>query len=78
MNDGDSKSIQQIKGKGKQNDAVQRHGANVSTILQSLWVRCRSIFPNATNGKFMESELCFVLYSGIFLWFLYLLYKTID
>jgi hypothetical protein len=49
---------------------------NVGTILQSIWFRCNSIFPNITNGKFMESELRFVLYCGVVFWSLYLVYKT--
>jgi len=50
---------------------------NVSTILQSFWVRCRSIFPNITDRKFMESELRLVLYCGGFLWIVYLLSQII-
>ena len=57
---------------------IQRHSLNVSTILQSLWIRCRTIFPNITDGKFMESELRYVLYCGIIFWGLYLLYETIK
>ena len=50
---------------------------DVGTILQSFWVRCRTIFPNITDRKFMESELRFVLYCGTFLWFIYLLSKIV-
>ena len=50
---------------------------NVSLILQSIWIRCRSIFPNITDRKFMESELRFVLYCGSIFWFVYLLSKVI-
>jgi hypothetical protein len=50
---------------------------DVGTILQSFWVRCRTIFPNITDRKFMESELRFVLYCGAFLWFIYLFSKII-
>ena len=49
---------------------------DVSTFLQSFWVRCRAVFPNITDRKFMESELRFVLYCGGFLWIIYLLSKT--
>ncbi len=76
MDDGDSKSFKQIKRKTKQIDAIERHGINDSSILQSIWVRCRTIFPNITDGKFMESELRFVLYSGIVFWTLYMVYET--
>jgi hypothetical protein len=50
---------------------------NVSLILQSIWIRCRSIFPDITDRKFMESELRFVLYCGGIFWFVYLLSKVI-
>ena len=50
---------------------------NARTVLQSFWVRCRSIFPNITDRKFMESELRLVLYCGAFLWIIYLLSQII-
>ena len=50
---------------------------NVGIVFQSIWVRCRSIFPDITDRKFMESELRFVLYCGTFLWIIYLLSKII-
>jgi hypothetical protein len=50
---------------------------NVGIVFQSIWVRCRSIFPDITDRKFMESELRFVLYCGTFLWVIYLLSKII-
>ena len=50
---------------------------NARTIFQSFWIRCRSIFPDITDRKFMESELRFVLYCGTFLWIIYLLSKII-
>ena len=49
---------------------------NVGIVFQSIWVRCRSIFPNITDRKFMESELRFVLYSGFVLWTIYLAYEA--
>jgi hypothetical protein len=76
MDDGDSKNNKQAEKQGKQNNAIQRYGIDAGTILQSIWVRCRTIFPNATDGKFMESELRFVLYSGVVFWGLYLAYET--
>ena len=50
---------------------------NVGFVLQSIWIRCRSVFPNITDRKFMESELRFVLYCGGIFWALYLLSKII-
>jgi hypothetical protein len=50
---------------------------NVGIIFQSIWVRCRSVFPNITDRKFMESELRFVLYCGTFFWVIYLLSQVI-
>jgi len=76
MDEGDSKNNQQAEKQRKQIDVVQRYGINAGTILQSLWIRCRTIFPNATDRKFMESELRFVLYSGVILWGLYMAYET--
>jgi len=48
-----------------------------SSILQSFWIRCRAVFPNITDRKFMESELRLVLYCGTILWVIYLLSKII-
>jgi hypothetical protein len=78
MDEGDSKNNQQAEKQGKQNNVIQRHGIDAGTILQSIWVRCRTIFPNITDRKFMESELRFVLYSGVILWGLYLAYATLK
>ena len=75
MDDGDSKNNQQAEKQSKQNNAIQRYGINAGSILQSFWVRCRTIFPTATDGKFMESELRFVLYSGILFWGIHLLHQ---
>ena len=50
---------------------------NARSIFQSFWVRCRSIFPNITDRKFMECELRLVLYCGIVFWIIYLLSKIV-
>jgi hypothetical protein len=50
---------------------------NVGIIFQSFWIRCRSVFPDITDRKFMESELRFVLYCGIIFWTLYLLSQIV-
>ncbi len=50
---------------------------NASSVLQSFWIRCRTIFPNTLDRKFMESELRFVLYCGSVLWIVYILSKVI-
>jgi hypothetical protein len=76
MDDGDSKNNQQAEKQTKQNNAIQRYGIDAGTILQSVWVRCRTIFPNITDRKFMESELRFVLYRGVIFWTLYMVYET--
>jgi hypothetical protein len=78
MDDGDSKNNKQAEKQRKQTDAIQRRSIDDGTVLQSIWVRCRSIFPTATDRKFMESELRFVLYSGVILWTLYLVYETLK
>jgi hypothetical protein len=78
MDEGDSKNNKQAEKQRKQNNAVQRYGIDAGFILQSVWVRCRTIFPNITDRKFMESELRFVLYSGVIFWTLYLVYETLK
>jgi hypothetical protein len=78
MDEGDSKNNKQAEKQGKQNNVIQRYGVNAGTILQSIWVRCRTIFPNITDREFMESELRFVLYSGVILWGLYMAYEAIK
>jgi hypothetical protein len=78
MDDGDSKNNQQIKRQANKDSAVQRHGVNAGSFLQSVWVRCRTIFPTATDRKFMESELRFVLYSGLIFWTVYLVYQILK
>jgi hypothetical protein len=70
---------------GKQNENVEKYVSgqslpnifNVGIVFQSIWVRCRSIFPNITDRKFMESELRFVLYCGVIFWIIYLLSQVI-
>jgi len=51
---------------------------NARLILQSFWIRCRAVFPNITDRKFMEGELRFVLYSGFILWTVYLAYEILK
>ncbi len=50
---------------------------NARFVLQSIWIRCRSVFPNITDRRFMESELRFVLYCGIIFWVIYLFSKIV-
>ncbi len=76
MDEGDSKDNKQIKEQKYESTDVQRYGIDAGTILQSVWVRCRTVFPAATDGKFMESELRFVLYSGFIFWAVYLAYEA--
>ena len=78
MDEGDSKNNKKAEKQGKQNNVIQRYGIDAGTILQSVWIRCRTIFPNITDRKFMESELRFVLYSGVIFWTLYLVYETLK
>ena len=78
MEDGDKQIEKYLNGKANKNDVIQRHRFDVGFILQSVWIRCRSVFPNITDRKFMESELRVVLYSGLFFWFVYLLYEIIK
>ena len=50
---------------------------NVGIILQSLWIRCRSVFSDVMDREFMESQFYFVLYCGSIFWFVLLLEKII-
>lgn len=50
---------------------------NARSVLQSFWIRCRSIFPDITDRKFMERELRLVLYCGVVFWIIYLLSKIV-
>ena len=76
MDEGDSKDNKQIKEQKYESTDVQRYSIDAGTILQSVWIRCRTIFPTATDRKFMESELRFVLYSGFIFWAVYLAYEA--
>lgn len=72
---GSKKSSTKITKQRDKVNVIQRYGINDGSILQSFWIRCRSVFPNITDGKFMEGELRIVLYCGILFWLLYLLYE---
>ncbi len=78
MDDGDKQNQRKIFGKTPKVNAIQGRDFVPSTFLQSLWIRCRSIFPNTTDGKFMESELRVVLYCGVFFWVIHLLYQALK
>lgn len=75
--DGDKKN-KISKRSRKKNHVAKGSSTNASAFLQSVWVRCRSIFINISDRKFMESELRFVLYSGAILWGIYLLFMVIK
>lgn len=76
MDDGDKQNKRNNIAKKQKVDVVQRYESIPSSVLQSFWVRCRSILPDITDRKFMESELRYVLYCGIFFWIVYLLIET--
>lgn len=50
---------------------------NARSIFQSFWIRCRTIFPDITDRKFMEGELRLVLCCGIVFWIIYILSQTL-
>jgi hypothetical protein len=73
MEDGD-------KQKNVEKDVSRQSFSNIfndGSVLQSIWIRCCSIFPDITDRKFMECELRLVLYCGTFLWIVYLLSQII-
>ena len=78
MPDGDSKTYKKFKKTRTSNFVSKRHVFNVGSVLQSFWVRCRTIFPNITDREFMESQFRIVLYCGILFWFIYLLFQIIT
>jgi len=47
--------------------------SNDSDVLKSIRVRYSTVVADSTNRKFIESQSRFVLYSGIILWFIYLI-----
>ena len=73
MSDGDKQTKEQIIRKDSETGNLQGDDPLPGTVFQSFWVRCRTIFPDITNGKFMESELRYVLYCGVAFWLAYLL-----
>lgn len=76
MDDGDSKRDKKTKKQRNQTIFVERYVSDAGTFFQSIWVRCRTIFPHITDRKFMESQFRVVLYCGIFLWVVHLLFQT--
>jgi hypothetical protein len=78
MSDCDRKNKKHIKRETETTSLLQRFSPNVGTVLQSLWIRCRSIFPTSTDRKFMEGELRIVLYCGILFWTIFVLYQFIK
>ena len=76
MDDGDKQNKRNNITKKQKDDDVQRLELVPSSVFQSFWIRCRSILPDITDRKFMESELRYVLYCGIFFWIVYLLIET--
>ena len=73
MIDGDKQTKEQIIREESETGNLQGDDPLPGSIFQSVWVRCRTIFPDITNGKFMESELRYVLYCGVAFWLAYLL-----
>ena len=77
MSEGDKQTKNQIIRKEAEIGNLQGDDALLGSVLQSFWLRCRSILPDVTDGKFMESELRYVLYCGVILWIAHLLSKAI-
>jgi len=75
--DGD-KQIKIPKREAEKITFIQRCCIDVSSVFQSFWVRCGSIYTDIADRKFMESELRVVLYCGILFWTIYLLYEAIK
>lgn len=71
--DGDSQT-KKLKRKRKESVIFQRYFFSVMFILQPIWVRCRTIYINKNNGKYLERQFRFVLYCGSVFWLLYFLF----
>ena len=78
MDDGDKKIQKQNIREKTENGDLQGHDLVSGSVLQSIWVRCRSVFPNSTDRKFMESELRYVLYCGVAFWLAYLISQAFQ
>jgi hypothetical protein len=76
MDDGDKQNKRNNIAKKQKDNDIQRLELVPSSVFQSFWIRCRSILPDITDRKFMESELRYVLYCGMFFWIVYLLIET--
>ena len=76
MDDGDKQNKRNNIAKKQKDNDIQRLELVPSSLFQSFWIRCRSILPDITDRKFMESELRYVLYCGIFFWIVDLLIET--
>ena len=70
---GSKKSSTKITKQRDKVDVVQRHGIDVGSLLQSFWIRCRSVFSNVVDREFMESQLYLVLCCGSIFWGLLIL-----
>ena len=77
MSEGDKQTKNQIIRKEAEIGNLQGDDALLGSVLQSFWLRCRSILPDVTDGKFMESELRYVLYCGVAIWLAYLLSQAL-
>ena len=72
------KNNKEIKKTRTQDTISEGSIPDVGSVLQSFWIRCRTIFPHITDREFMESELRIVLYSGILFWLIHLLYQILK
>ena len=77
MDDGDKQNKRNNIAKKQEDDDVQRLELVPSSVFQSFWVRCGSIYTDIADRKFMESELRVVLYCGSIFWIIYLLSQII-
>lgn len=68
----DDEDSEQIKTKRKKSKFLKGNFASSLLIFQSIWIRCCPIFLNKTYGKYLERQLNYVLYCGMFFWIVYL------
>ena len=76
--DPDGETNKSIEGKKNKDSFSKGHFFNVLFILQSFWIRYSPIFTYTVDRKFMESQLCNVLYCGTIFWSLFILFEIVK
>ncbi len=76
--DSDGETINKIKAKRGKINFIQRYLTNVGNVLSTIWVRCRTIYVNIDNRKYLESQYYYVFHIGTIFYFLFFITKTCE